>query len=92
MLHSAASDLGVLYSKQWHSIFVHTFASNWQLPFLNQWKGENDSRNVFMMNLSWDSNLQPPESAVSCATQLMEFPYTYYRGLVKEEYLVIILG
>ena len=27
---------------------VHSFASNWQLPFLNQWKGENGHRNLFM--------------------------------------------
>ena len=27
---------------------AHSFASNWQLPFLNQWKGENGRRNLFM--------------------------------------------
>ena len=30
---------------------VHSFVSNWQLPFLNQWKGENGRRNYFMTNL-----------------------------------------
>ena len=30
---------------------VHSFARNWQLPFLNQQKGENDSRKYFMINL-----------------------------------------
>ena len=27
---------------------AHSFASNWQLLFLNQWKRENGRRNVFM--------------------------------------------
>ena len=30
---------------------AHSFASNWQLPFLNQRKGENCCRNYFMTNL-----------------------------------------
>ena len=30
---------------------AHSFASNWQLPFLNQRKGENGGRNYFMTNL-----------------------------------------
>ena len=30
---------------------AHSFASNWQLPFLNQQKGENGCRNYFMTNL-----------------------------------------
>ena len=30
---------------------AHSFASNWQLPFLNQWKGENGCRNYPMTNL-----------------------------------------
>ena len=30
---------------------AHSFASNWQLPFLNQRKGENGRRNYFMTNL-----------------------------------------
>ena len=30
---------------------THYFARNWQLPFLNQWKGENDHRKYFMINL-----------------------------------------
>ena len=29
---------------------AHSFARNWQLPFLNQWKGENDHRKYFMIN------------------------------------------
>ena len=30
---------------------AHSFTSNWQLPFLNQWKGENGHRNYFLTNL-----------------------------------------
>ena len=30
---------------------AHSFASNWQLPFLNQREGENSRRNYFMTNL-----------------------------------------
>ena len=30
---------------------AHSFTRNWQLPFLNQWKGENDRRKYFMINL-----------------------------------------
>ena len=30
---------------------AHSLASNWQLPFLNQRKGENDHRNYFMTKL-----------------------------------------
>ena len=31
---------------------AHSFASNWQLPFLNQRKGENDCKKDFMINLN----------------------------------------
>ena len=41
---------------------------NWQLPFLNLWKGENDHRKYFMINLlermlpaHQGSNPQPPD-------------------------------
>ena len=40
-----------LVSKQFISTCAHTFVSKWQLPFLNQWKGKNDSRNDFMINV-----------------------------------------
>ena len=39
-------------SKPLTSTCVNSFARNWQLPFLNQWKGENDHRKYFMINLS----------------------------------------
>ena len=32
------------------SICAHSFTRNWQLPFLNQWRGKNDSRKYFMKN------------------------------------------
>ena len=47
---------------------AHSFARNWQLPFLNQQQGENDHRKYFMTNLYerllptwWGSNPQPPD-------------------------------
>ena len=46
---------------------AHSFARNWQLPFLNQWKGESDRRKYFTINLherllpnSAGLNLRPP--------------------------------
>ena len=41
--------LGPLSSKT--VLCAHTFASNWQLHFLNQGNVENDSRNYFTINL-----------------------------------------
>ena len=43
---------------------AHSFASNWQLPFLNQRKGENGRRNIFMTksqrkNVSPDVRIEP---------------------------------
>ena len=35
----------------WKQYCAHSFARNWQLPFLNQWKGENDRRKYFLINL-----------------------------------------
>ena len=47
---------------------AHSFARNWQLPFLNQWKGENDHRKYFIINLHkrmlptrWELNPQHPD-------------------------------
>ena len=40
---------------------AHSFARNWQLPFLNQRKGENDRRKYFRVNLgsnAWLPDLQ----------------------------------
>ena len=36
---------------------AHSLANNWQLPFLNQRKGENDRRKYFMINLHETRNL-----------------------------------
>ena len=38
-------------SKLLTSTCAHSFARNWQLPFLKQWKVENDHRKYFMINL-----------------------------------------
>ena len=43
---SWASHLGSL-----SVLSAHSFASNWQLPFFNEWKGENTCRNYFMTKL-----------------------------------------
>ena len=32
---------------------AHSFARNWQLPFLNQRKGENDCKKYFMIKSPW---------------------------------------
>ena len=45
---------------------AHSFARNWQLPFLNQWKGENDRRKYFMINLH--ERMLPPSAGVEPAT------------------------
>ena len=37
--------------KRLTSTYAHSFARNWQLPFLNQRKGENDRRKYFIINL-----------------------------------------
>ena len=44
--HTWASLLGSL-----PVLSVHSYASNWQLPFLNQRQGENSRTNYFMANL-----------------------------------------
>ena len=33
--------------------FAHSFARNWQLPFLHQWKAENGRRKYFMIKSPW---------------------------------------
>ena len=38
-------------SKHITSTCAHSFARNWQILFLTQWKGENDHRKYFRMNL-----------------------------------------
>ena len=44
--YSWASLLGSL-----QVLSAHSFTNNWQLPFLNQQKGENGRKNYFMTNL-----------------------------------------
>ena len=45
---------------------AHSFARNWQLPFLNQRKGENDRRKYFMINLR--ERMLPTSAGVEPAT------------------------
>ena len=45
---------------------AHSFARNWQLPFLNQQKGENDRRKYFMINLH--ERMLPTSAGVEPAT------------------------
>ena len=89
---------------------AHSFTRNWQLPFLNQWKGENDCRKYFMINLhegklltnvlSFNQTANACWSGLSLLTQwcsedishVVSHRYTYIRGHVKKDYLVIILG
>ena len=42
-----------------NSTCEHTFASNWQLPILNQQKGENDCRNDFLINIHKSKLVKP---------------------------------
>ena len=44
--------------RQFTSTFAHSFASNWQLPMLNQPKGEN-GRRIFFMTKSQRKNVLP---------------------------------
>ena len=50
-------------------VCVHSFARNWQLLFLNQWKGGNDHRKYFMIQSPWKNvaNLAGVEPATSWA-------------------------
>ena len=41
----------VLNVKQLTSTCAHSFARKRHLPFFNQWKGENDHRKYFVINL-----------------------------------------
>ena len=47
---------------------AHSFARNWQLPFLDQRKGENDRRKYFMINLH--ERMLPTSAGVKLATSL----------------------
>ena len=49
--HKCFLFLDRLSCKSLTSTCAHSFARNWQLPFLNQRKGENDPRKYFMINL-----------------------------------------
>ena len=55
-----------------------SFARNWQLPFLNQQKGENDCRKYFMINLH--ERMLPTWSPVGRRIQLS---HRYILGTMK---------
>ena len=50
---------------------AHSFARNWQLPFLNQRKGENDRRKYFMINLH--EIMLPTSAGVEPATFFIKY-------------------
>ena len=54
------------HSSSWNQYCAHSFARNWQLPFLNQRKGENDRRKYFMINLH--ERMLPTSAGVEPAT------------------------
>ena len=73
------------------STCAHFFARNWQLPFLNQRMGENDSRKYFMINLhtrmlldlagvkpttSWSSVRHPSDWATEASHCLLIFKFS----------------
>ena len=64
--HSSLLGLDILSSKL--VLCVHTLVSNWQLPFLNKWKGENgwwiNLNKIFVAGLRLQ--LRIPGSAVRC--------------------------
>ena len=45
---------------------AHSIARNWHLSFWNQWKGENDCRNYFMINLH--ERMLPTSAGIEPAT------------------------
>ena len=55
---------------------AHSFAGNWQLPFLYQRKGENDRRKYFMIK-HFTSN-EYPQSMVSWRNKNNNFPGTLF--------------
>ena len=62
------SSEGFKSSKWLISTCAHSFGRNWQMPFLNQQKGENDHRKYVMINCHermlptrWGSNPQSPD-------------------------------
>ena len=59
------------------STCTHSFARNWQLPFLNRRKGENDRRKHFMINLQKKNVAglggdRPRDLLITSRTQLLK--------------------
>ena len=51
---------------------AHSFARNWQLPFLNLQKGENDQRRYFMINLH-ERTIRVKDSVLGLNEQMQKF-------------------
>ena len=87
---------------------AHSFARNWQLPFLNHRKGENDRRKYFTINLhermlptSAGLNPRPPglqsDGASNWATEASWFPvkpncFVYEISCTRVEISVHVTG
>ena len=77
---------------------AHSFARNWQLPILNQQKGENDSRNdqTPRQNVAdfWGSNPQPPDHQLDAQpaeqTVIYESTKTVIYERIKQSYMKVL--
>ena len=66
--------LGRLSSLKWLTS-THSFTRNQQLPFLNEWKGENDHRKYFMVNLH--KRMLQELTGIEQATSIMITSWTH---------------
>ena len=73
---------------------AHSFTSNWQLPFLNQRKGENGRRNYFMINLHKrmlpDMRIEPVSMADMHPIELLLPAHSYNKYLYIKQRLSFI--
>ena len=53
---------------------AHSLASNWQMPFLNQRKGENGCRNFFMTKCLPDLRIEPATVRIPGGRASIELP------------------
>ena len=80
MLRQSAKLITLFPGQAWLSAQLNTFACNWQQPFLNQWKVENDT----VQNISWSIyikvwdwagiKLTTPGSAIRLVTDVVQGP------------------
>ena len=70
---------------------AYSFARNWQLPFLNQWKEENDRRKYFHDQSPWKnvadpvrgSNPQPPDHLTHIQLSHWDQPYRWAKKVSR---------